>query len=111
MQSRQKLTPAQDGAIVEICNFCERIFYPVTKQYIINFAKELYIETHPEKSVDGLSSRGWYEGFMKRHPEFADQVARRIGKERINISYQELEKWWEELGRLAKNMGLWMLIK
>ncbi|KAH8930499.1 hypothetical protein BT69DRAFT_1327792 [Atractiella rhizophila] len=106
MQSRQKLTPAQEDAIVEICNFCKRVFYPVTKQYIINFVKELYIETHPEESADGLSICGWYEGFMKGHPEFANQVARWIGKERINILYPELEKWWEELGKAWEEYGI-----
>ncbi|KAH8917542.1 CENP-B protein, partial [Atractiella rhizophila] len=43
---------------------------------------------------------------MKRHPEFANRVARRIGKERINISYQELEKWWEELGKACEEYGI-----
>ncbi|KAH8915073.1 hypothetical protein BT69DRAFT_1230829 [Atractiella rhizophila] len=102
MASRQHLSPAEETAIVDLCDRSLKLFFPVSKHYIINFAKSLFSASHPNPESVRFSGNAWYRRFLARHPELANRVARSISRQSVNVSARDIEEWAEELKKVCK---------
>ena len=90
---QQRLTPAQEKALVKYVEQLESWSFPPCISHLRFTAQEIALRNGDTKPI-GIN---WVSKFMKRHPELATRYQRPLEKDRANNATKEVIIYWFDL--------------
>lgn len=98
------LTNEQEKKLAEWIILCARSGYPKSKSQIIRTAAELS-NLNSKKFLKSKPSTGWFQKFVKRHPNVTNRKPEPLGKASASITSEDLRTYFDLIKKQFDESG------
>lgn len=101
------LSTQEEHEIAHWIFLCYQRGFPITKSQLLESVEVICQKIKREIPFsNGRPGRGWFTGFLRRHPQISKSIFENTSLDKANISEESLQEWFDQISTNISSINL-----